>query len=378
VSFYIDLPVETDPDVLKDEAVAAIQDEIAGWEPAAGNLETILIEAVAEMASEGAEVASQVPSAVFRKFGQKLIGLDPIDGVQAIGSTTWTMTDALGHVIPAGTFVAIEDIAFETSEEATVGVGESSAEIPIIALETGEAANDLSGTVDLVDTIAYVDSIVTIGSTAGGVDAETDEEYLDRLTDELTLMAPRPIVPEDFEIMARRIAGVDRSLAVDGFNPHDDTYDNERMVAIAAVDEDGETVSGTIQTEIADFLEARREVNFVVNMIDPTYEEIDVIATVTVLPGFDVATTLAVAEGAIEAYLQPYNFGRVSSGDGRYSRPWILTDRVGYLNVAEAIKRSQGIAFIETLTVNGHDGTDVALDGAAPLTRPGTITVSEA
>lgn len=375
---YVDLPIETDPDVLKDEAVATIQDAIPGWEAAAGNLETILIEACAEMAAEDAEVASQMPSAVFRKLGQSLFRVDPIDGVQAIGATTWTMTDALGHTIPAGTFVGIGDVSFETSEEVTIAIGETSATIPIIAIETGEAANELSGDVDLIDTLAFVDSIVTIGETSGGVDAETDEEYLDRLTDEVTLMAPRPIVPEDFEIMARRIAGVDRALAIDGYNPHDDTYDNERMVAIAAIDEDGEEVSGAIETEIADYLEARREATFVVNMVEPTYEEIDVIATVTVLPGFDAATALTVAEGAVENYLQPYNFGRVSSGDGRFSRPWVLTDRVGYLNVAEVIKRSEGIAFIETLTVNGHDGTDVQLSGAAPLTRPGTITITEA
>jgi Baseplate J-like protein len=375
---YVDLPIETDPDVLKDEAVAAIQDALPGWEPASGNLETILVEAVAEMASEDAEVASQMPTAVFRKLGASLFGIDPIDGVQAIGSTTWTMTDALGHTIPAGTFVAIGDVSFETSEDVTVAIGVSTASVPIIAVESGEAANDLSGTVDLIDTLAFVDHVVTVGTTSGGVDAETDDEYLDRLTEEITLMAPRPIVPEDFEIMSRRIAGVDRSLAVDGFNPADSTYDNERMIAIAAIDEDGEAVSGTIKTAIKDYLEARREANFVVNMIDPTYETIGVIATVTVLPGFDVATTLDVAEGAVENYLQPYNFGRVSSGDGRFARPWVLTDRVGYLNIAEVIKRSEGIAFIETLTVNGHDGTDVSLSGAAPLTRPGTITITEA
>ena len=166
-------------------------------------------------------------------------------------------------------------------------------------------------------------------------------------------MAPRPIVPEDFEIMARRIAGVERALAVDGFDPGDSSYDNERMIAIAAVDEEGEDVSAGIKTEIEEYLEARREVNFVVNTIAPTYTTIDVVATVTVLPGFDPATTLEVAEAEVTDFLEPFNFGRVSSGDGRFSRPWVLTDRVGYLNVAEIIKRSQGVAFIETLTVEG-------------------------
>jgi hypothetical protein len=373
---FIEIPIETDPDVLKDEAVAYIQDRVPGWEAAAGNLETILIEAISEMAVEQAEVASQVPSAVFRAFGQRVVGLPPIEGVEAIGSTTWTMTDTIGHVIPVGTQVTINEVLFETSVEGTVAAGSSSTVIPIVAVEPGENGNALTGDVEPVDTVAFLDSVVLIGTTSGGVDAETDDEYLDRLVEELTLMAPRPILPEDFEIMSRRIAGVDRSLAVDGYNPTGGTYGNEKMIAIAAVDTYGEPVSAGIKTQIKDYLEARREANFVVNTIDPTYSTIGVTATVTILPGFDAATTLAMVQAAVTDYLQPYNFGRVSSGDGRFERPWVKLNKVAYLNIAEVVKRTEGVAFIDSLLVNGGT-TNVALSAAAPLTRPGTITITE-
>lgn len=375
---YIDLPIETDPDALKDEAVESLALAIAGWEPAAGNLETIILEVVAEMASEQATVASQVPSAIFRAFGSRLMGIDPIDGVEAAGSSAWTLTDALGHTIPAGTYIVVGEVAFQTSEEAVVAIGVSSATIPIIAVEAGEAANALTGAATLVDTLTFVDAVSVSGVTAGGVDAETDEEYLARLADELTLMAPRPIVPEDFEIMARRIAGVDRALAIDGYDPAGGgTYNNERMIAIAAVDTAGEAVSAGIKTAIKDYLEARREVNFVVNTIDPTYTTVNVSATVTVLPGFDVATVLTVAVGALNEFLDPANFGRVTSGDGRFSRPWINTTKVARLNIARTILMVEGVAFIDSLTINGSTTLDVTLTGAAPLTRPGTIAVTE-
>lgn len=373
---YIDLPIETDADVMKDDAVASLQDAIPEYDPAAGNLETILLEVVAEMSAEQAEVASEVPSAVFRKFGAELVGLDPIDGVAAIGSTTWTMTDTSGHVIPAGTFLSITGIAFQTSEEVTIGVGESTATIAIVAVDPGTDGNDLTGDVDLVDTLAFVDSVVLIGSTSGGVDAETDDEYLDRLATELQLMAPRPIVPVDFEVLARRIAGVDRAVAIDGYNPDDDTYDNERMIAVAAVDEDGAAVGSTVKDAIEAYLTSLREVNFVVNMIDPTETAIDVTATVTLLPGFDSATVLSIVEGALTNFLDPANWGRMTSGDGRFDRPWVNTPTVGYLNVARVILGVEGVAFIDSLTVEGGT-TDVALTGAAPLTSAGTIAVTE-
>lgn len=375
---YLDLPIETDPEELKDDAVEYISNAFPGWEAAAGNLEVILIEAVAEMAMEQAEVAASVPSAIFRAFGENVADLPPIDGVEAIGVTTWTLADTLGHTIPAGTFITIGDVAFQTSEEAVVDIGESSATINIVAVDPGEAANNLTGDATLVDTLAYVISVALVGTTSGGIDAETDEEYLARLADELQLMAPRPIVPEDFEILARRIAGVERAVAVDGYDDHTDTYDNERMVAIAAVDEDGEAVSGTIQDEIEAYLEARREVNFVVNMIDPTYTTIDVVASVVILPGFDSATVLDTVEGALNDYLDPANWGRVSSGDGRFNRPWVNTTKVAYLNIARTILMVEGVAFISSLTVEGGT-SDVDLSGdPAPLTRPGTMTITEA
>jgi uncharacterized phage protein gp47/JayE len=373
---YIDLPIETDPEALKDDAIEYLTAAFPGWQAAAGNLEVVLIEAIAEMATEQAEVASSVPSAIFRAFGQKTVGIDPIDGVQAIGVTSWTLSDTLGHTIPAGTYLVLGDVAFQTSEEVTVPIGVSSATVNIVAVDPGEAGNGLTGAATLVDTLAYVTAVTVTGSTSGGVDAETDDEYLARLADELQLMAPRPIVPQDFEILARRIAGVDRAVAVDGYDPHTDTYDNERMIALAAVDAEGENVSGTIQDEIEAYLEARREVNFVVNVIDPTYTTIDVTATVTILPGFDVPTVLSTVEAALNDYLDPANWGRASSGDGRFDRPWINTQTVGYLNIARAILMVEGVAFIGTLTVEGG-GVDVDLSGdPAPLTRPGTMTIT--
>ena len=62
---YIDLPIETDPEELKDDAIEYLKVAFPGWEAAAGNLEVILIEAIAEMAMEQAEVAASVPSAIF-------------------------------------------------------------------------------------------------------------------------------------------------------------------------------------------------------------------------------------------------------------------------------------------------------------------------
>ena len=193
---YIEIPIEVDVNQLKDDAVAFLQTAIPGWEPASGNLETIVIEAIAEMASEQASIAAEMPTETFRQFGLRIANLQPIDGQRATGAATFTMTDTAGHTIPAGTFLTAGDVAFETTAEVTVGIGESSGVVPFQAVDEGVAANGLTGTMDLVDTLPFVDSVVITGSTADGVDAETDDDYLARLVEELQLMAPRPIVPQ--------------------------------------------------------------------------------------------------------------------------------------------------------------------------------------
>ena len=51
MSSYIEAPVTVDPDSLATIAFDTIQGVFPGWEPNAGNLETILVESVARIAA---------------------------------------------------------------------------------------------------------------------------------------------------------------------------------------------------------------------------------------------------------------------------------------------------------------------------------------
>ena len=384
---YIDLEIETDADALADDAITYLETAVPGWEAAPGNIETLLIESIAAMAAEQALVASQVPLTVFRYFGSELMHLPPLDGVAATGVTTWTMADTDGRTIPVDTVLSIQDVVFTVATDVVISPGEPSGTVPIVAAEVGVAGNDLVGPVALVDTLAYVNAITLDGTTAGGIDAETDDDYMNRLVDVLQLMAPRPILPTDFEALARSIVGVERTVAVDGFNPADDSYDNERMVAIAAVDVDGEDIPAATKTELHDYLVSLREINFVVNVIPPTYFTINVTTTIIVLPGFDPASVQNAVVGSLTDFFQPSQWGRMMSGDGLISRPWVNSSKVGRVNVGEAIKRVEGVAYVPSISITG-DGTASGDDRmltpapagqpfpAAPLTRPGTITVN--
>lgn len=381
---YIDVPVTTDPDGLAELSFDRMQAQIPGWVPAAGNLETILIEAIAQQASVVATLAAAVPTSIFRYFGG-LVGIDPLEATPATVSTTWTMKDTAGYTIPAGMQVGFriagdDLVAFTVVSTVVVpsGSGATSAgQVLLEAVNPGASGSGLGGagsTMELLNPLDYVTAITMVDQTLGGVDAETDDAYLNRLASELRLLTPRPILPEDFAALSASVAGVARALPLDGYNPVDQTFGNARMVAVALVNESGQPVSTETAQEVAAMLEADREVNFVVSAVQPTYTSVDVSFTATVAEGFDPASVQADADNAIANYLNPATWGVPQAGDPGV---WVNTPTVGLLDMAAVIKNVPGIAHVTSIlmAVSGSPLTaaDVTLTGAAPLPTPGAI-----
>jgi uncharacterized phage protein gp47/JayE len=385
---YLDIPFESDPDALAQEGFDYLQAQIPNWQPAEGNFDVWLIRAIGRIAAEVQDIATSVPTTIFRYAGANLFNLPPIDALPAVGQTTWTMADNAGYTIPAGTTVGVKLsgdtlIAFQTVEDVIIPPGSTATaagEVQIQAVNPGSEGTGLTSAIgiELIDSLANVNTIVLTDPTTGGIDAETDEEYLNRLTLELTLLTPRPIIPSDFSALALSVPGVHRALALDGYDPNTGTFDNERMIAMALLDEDGEEVSADIQLAVFSLLDSSREVNFVVSIMDPTYTAVDVTYAVKTEPTFtdvdDVNSRVAIA---IEDYLNPANWGLPSTGD---SIEWIPEDTVRYLKLGEVINNVQGVRYIISLDVGLSGGaqtaTDQILPGAAPLPTPGTIAGS--
>lgn len=533
---YLEVPITTETEDLQDAALEHLAAKVPGWEAHPGNLEVWLIEAVAQMAAELAQITAQVPDEIFRSFGLDIAKIAALEAAQATAATTWTARDTLGHTIEAGTQLTIADVGFEVVDEVVIAPGVAATAaggVSVIAIEPGEAANGLSTPAEPVDALEWVQTIAVVGSTSGGADAELDEDYRTRLSEELQLQSPRPIVPRDFEVLARRIAGVHRAMVRDGYNPahnlltlnqgsletdttgweadlnatiarntalggadgvanlaitatgagdtaartlggagaiavtvggqytalasvrptvnrnvqvgirwydasnaplsttlgtstpvttgvwtqlsvtatapalatrgavlvyviaagasevhHADKIafrqsastvwsaggtaatDQERMVAIAAVGEDGVAVSAPIKTELDALLQSYREINFVVNVIDPTTTAVNVTFAAKCYSDWDPASVQANAIANVQSFLSPATWGQPPSGE---IPRWVYTTTVRYLDVANAIKNTEGLSHITSLTVNA--GTvDVTLPGAAPLVSPGTIS----
>lgn len=372
---YISPPFETEPDDLSAEAFDYLEGRVDGWLPNPGNLETWLVEALAQIAGVLLDVASAVPASIFRYFGASILNLPPYEPVSAAGATTWTMRDALGYTIPQGTLVGIpaagdDLVAFEVAQDTVIAPGATTAEdVSIVAQDAGTDGNGLAGTPTLIDALDFVTTVTLSGPTAGGVEAEADSDYLNRLRALLQLMGPRPIRADDFAVMARQVPGVFRATAIDNYNAATHTADVARAVTVVVVGEDGEPVAAPIKDQVLALLESRREVNFLVFVIDPTYTDVDVTFTLTPYPDFDAADVIPRAEQAVADYLHPANFGAVPYGE---TPLWLADDKVRYLEVAEALNRVEGVWHVDALAINGGQA-DVALAGPGPMPRAGTV-----
>jgi hypothetical protein len=232
--------------------------------------------------------------------------------------------------------------------------------------------------------LEFVVSVTLTAQTSGGVDAETSTQYNDRLARRLRRLSTRPILPEDFASMALDIEGVYRAVAIDGYNPADGTTNNERMIAIAAVDAAGVQASTTIKNEIDAYVEANREANFICNMMDPVYTIVDVTFVAALAPGFDQATVQTNAINAVKAYLNKATWGRDphytsgQDGDDSSAQTWVQSTTVYYSQVMKAIMDTDGITNVVTLLIGPHLGTlsaaDLPIVGPAALADAGTIT----
>jgi hypothetical protein len=71
----------------------------------------------------------------------------------------------------------------------------------------------------MLDVIDGVETVTMAAAATGGTDEEEADDYLDRLADALSILAPRPILPQDFATLARQIPGVGRAVALDLYQP---------------------------------------------------------------------------------------------------------------------------------------------------------------
>ena len=271
-----------------------------------------------------------------------------------------------------------------------VEAGHNTATVTLVASERGTEYNGLTGTVELVDAIAWVSEVAIVGESSGGVNQETDEEYENRLAGALALQAPRPITAADFATMAFDAptstigASVGRATAIDGYNPEAATYGNERTVCVFAVNAQGLALTSEARTKLKEWLQGYRELNFVIFVWDASRTKLYVTTQVHCLPGYSSEAVAANVKAALLSYINPASWGNPSAQTTGVNS-W-LNSTAGFnvvrinklINICESVP---GVDYVpvgqlKLGTAPSPAGTvDVTLAGPAPLPESESATI---
>lgn len=373
---YLDLDLAADATTLYDDAVDAIATLAPPeWEPS--EVEQWVLEAVARMGVELSVLAGVVPTQIFQYFGESLLSVPVTEAAPATGTVTFTLTDALGHVIAAGTQLDIDGVGFTTDADLTITAPAETGNIGVTAVVDGTEGNDLDGTsIEVISpSYLFIESVALTAPTSGGSDGETGEEYADRLADELTTLSPKAILIEDFEAIARRNTAVGRALAIDNYDADTANAAAEGHVTIVAHDAAGDALTGGVKTEIEADLEENRVLNLTVHVIDPTYHTINVSFTATAYDDYDPATVEAEAEAAVTDYLDATTWGRPTFAD---TDRWVNETTVYRTDLIGVVRNVAGVRHVTALTLAIDPAalgtSDLTMTGVAPLPVAGTIT----
>lgn len=150
----------------------------------------------------------------------------------------------------------------------------------------------------------------------------------------------------------------------------------EHAVAVAVCSQNGLRLSATDRAAVQQMLEERRELNWKVSVIDPTYTAIDVVATAVPWPSYDPSTVQTSADAAVRDFLSPARWGQGENRTDSANVEWIDEPVVRYLEVAQALNNVPGLRYLTALTIGVQGGAqardDVPLRGLAPLPTAGT------
>jgi uncharacterized phage protein gp47/JayE len=369
---YVDLrPYDLSDQDIVDAALAALQLNLPGWIPREGNTEVLILESLALETAEAIVAINRLPGAVVQAV-MLLAGVSRDYGAAPIASATFTMGDASGYTIPAGTrlYLPMEDGSTVTfliePPGLTIPPGESSGTCSIIGDVFTAAANGtpIGAAVVMADPVPFVDGVVLASAVADGRDPETDAQWRDRGVERLSRLSDALVVPRHFEAAALETEGVARAVGIDLWDPTQsgsNPGDNPGHMTVAVLGENGADLS----TEAKDALQVTMEDQAVavldVHVIDVSLDTVALTADVHLTAGADAAATTAAVESALRAYVNPLTWAW--GGTIRRNELISLVDQVG------------GVDYVIDVSIGGASG-DYTITGPATLPTAGTVAIT--
>jgi hypothetical protein len=372
------VPLSALPADIRDQQTAEMRTLMPAWRPVPGAPDTNMLASSAQVSAESRAALNDRLANEIRELLGSIFGVPRGLGTPAGSTITLTAIDTAGHQLDAGATVFLGDAELETIEDLDIAAGTSTGSVAVQTIEFGADFNDLAGDVEL-DSLDWLaeGGVALDAPLSGGTDPETIEAYDLRLRDEMRILSPTPVTAENVAIYVRRNPAVGWAWAIKGYDADTGLSDQARTVtAVVATAVGGTLLDPVLETIRADLV-VRRETNWNVFVVSPSYVTVAVTATVVIDPEHDKPTVLAGVQAALQAVLAPGGWMRPQAGDGTPAN--FQPERTIHKNalIAEAAQ-VDGVSYIKTLQIGDGSSDHVTLSTPRELPQAGTITVTEA
>lgn len=271
-------------------------------------------------------------SEVLSKLAFSIFSITKHPAQKAIGVVTFGRVSTVGDVtIPLGAQIATAGgVIFETTAAASMANGVGSVNVAIQAVETGKSGNVPAGTITIfVSGISGVDSVINAGNVGGGVDEESDAEYLSRFRAFLLGLARSNRWGVIYGALLNPAL---RSVSlVEHFPPKDSLYN-----ATLYLDDGSGTVSAATIAEVKASIDGDGTVDFPgyraaginLDYLAPSVVTVDVIGVVYVSYAVELAEAKAIIDTTVAGYLNSLLIGqdviRAQLQKAILDFPWVL------------------------------------------------------
>lgn len=364
---YVDLTLlDKDPQDVFEAALLELKTNLPEWIPREGNIEVLLLEALAMEVAEAIFTINRLPSGIVEVLLQ-LFGILRDSGAPPKVNLRFTVVNGLGYSIPAGVQAAltipggVAPVVFTTDAELVIPPGNTSGVVSATGDRfTDEANNALPNTVlELLDSILYVDTVTLDSIITGGRSPETDDNYFSRAMNRFSRLQDTLVLPKHFVAYALEQPDFYRAYAIDNWNGSTGVPGDHPGHITVAVYGNGTPATSQQKSDLEAAMEQITMANLSVHVIDPTITQVDVTATVKAFPGYVAAEVKSAVEQALTDYLNPMQWG------------WGAVVRRNEL--IALISNVEGVDYVDTLSVPAND---VTLSGYAPLADAGVLTIT--
>jgi uncharacterized phage protein gp47/JayE len=366
---YVDLRLyDKTPSDIYNAALTTLQANLPTWNPEQTNIEVMLLQAMSVEVAEAAYTINRLPNAMTEVM-LGLFGVIRLTGTNPTVTLQFTVTDTSGYTIPAGTQVAMTwpghtysypfftDVDLVITPSNLTGTGAATG-----SQATASLNGTLSGTsVELMDSIVAVDSVVTTTNVSGGVDPETDADFYTRGVQVLQRMSQTLVIPEHFTYAAlEQTTLVSRATTIDNYDPGTgpNPGDNPGNITVAVYGL-GTTLTAPEKATLEASLSDRASAQLVIHVVDPNMETQNVTCAVKKYPQYSDTEVTDQITAALTDFMSPETW------------PWS-----GTLRLNELITVISNCAYVDYVVSMTTPNADVAYGINNTLVTLGTVTLT--